>query len=60
MAKQSFVWTSAPNLPCQHIIHIVAQDSPKGWNNIMELCLKGAEERKLKSITFPAFGTGNE
>ncbi|XP_037381338.1 protein mono-ADP-ribosyltransferase PARP14-like [Talpa occidentalis] len=58
--------TSGCNLQCQHVLHVVAP----GWKNnstsahkIMEdlirKCLEMAESRSLKSIAFPAIGTGN-
>ncbi|XP_053407780.1 protein mono-ADP-ribosyltransferase PARP14-like isoform X2 [Mercenaria mercenaria] len=58
MRKNHLVWTSAHGIPCKHIVHVVAQDNNKGWKSIIERCLHGAEKKKLKSITFPALGTG--
>ncbi|XP_075412443.1 protein mono-ADP-ribosyltransferase PARP14 [Tenrec ecaudatus] len=57
--------TSGYNLHCQHVLHVV----PPAWANnassrkIMEdlitQCLENAEYLSVKSITFPAIGTGN-
>ncbi|XP_054556489.1 protein mono-ADP-ribosyltransferase PARP14 isoform X2 [Talpa occidentalis] len=58
--------TSGCNLQCQHVLHVVAP----GWKNnstsahkIMEdlirKCLEITESHSLKSIAFPAIGTGN-
>ncbi|XP_054556493.1 protein mono-ADP-ribosyltransferase PARP14-like isoform X2 [Talpa occidentalis] len=57
--------TSGCNLQCQHVLHVVAP----GWKNnstsahkIMEdlirKCLEITEKLSLKSIAFPAIGTG--
>ncbi|XP_053389477.1 protein mono-ADP-ribosyltransferase PARP14-like, partial [Mercenaria mercenaria] len=58
MRKKHLVWTSAHGIPCKHIVHVVAQDNNKGWKSIIERCLHEAEKKKLKSIAFPALGTG--
>ena len=50
--------TSAPGLPCQHIIHVVAQDNEADWKTVIEKCLQMAENKKIQSIAFPALGTG--
>lgn len=51
--------TSAPGLPCKHIMHIVAQEAASDWANTVIQCLKKAEKKGFKSIAFPALGTGN-
>ncbi|XP_036098481.1 protein mono-ADP-ribosyltransferase PARP14 [Molossus molossus] len=58
--------TSGCNLQCQRVLHVVVP----GWNNgnpsshkimedIIRECLEITESLSLKSITFPAIGTGN-
>ncbi|KAF6120826.1 poly(ADP-ribose) polymerase family member 14 [Phyllostomus discolor] len=58
--------TSGCNLHCHHVLHVVAPD----WNNdntssrkimedIIRKCLETTENLSLKSIAFPAIGTGN-
>ncbi|KAM6223949.1 protein mono-ADP-ribosyltransferase PARP14 [Rhynchocyon petersi] len=57
--------TRGYNLHCQHVLHVV----PPQWANdtsskkimeaIIQECLETTESLALKSITFPAIGTGN-
>lgn len=58
MKKDHIVVTSAPNLYCKHIIHVVAKETPEEWKNVIENCLYTAEKKRLESIAFPALGTG--
>uniref|UniRef100_A0A4X1TF77 Poly [ADP-ribose] polymerase n=1 Tax=Sus scrofa TaxID=9823 RepID=A0A4X1TF77_PIG len=58
--------TSGCNLPCQCVLHVVAPDwgngnasSHKIMENIIRDCLEITESLSLKSIAFPAIGTGN-
>ncbi|XP_035188306.1 protein mono-ADP-ribosyltransferase PARP14-like isoform X1 [Oxyura jamaicensis] len=58
--------TKGYNLECKFVFHAVAPGwsqrtaSPKTvLGNIITECLQIAEEQSLKSITFPAIGTGN-
>lgn len=58
MQQNHFVVSSAKGLPCKNIIHVVARDTCKEWRQIIITCLEEAEGRYLKSIAFPALGTG--
>ncbi|XP_074766638.1 protein mono-ADP-ribosyltransferase PARP14-like [Athene noctua] len=57
--------TGGYNLGCSVVLHAVVpawsqrHPSPKVLGNIITKCLEIAEELSLKSITFPAIGTGN-
>ncbi|KAM4889418.1 protein mono-ADP-ribosyltransferase PARP14-like [Thomomys bottae] len=66
VAVGTVVSTSGCNLPCHRVFHVVApswQNSSysarKIMENIIQECLKKAEAFSLKSIGFPAIGTGN-
>ncbi len=50
--------TRAGNLPCQHVIHLVAPRSLDEWSSRIRLVLERAEAEQLTSIAFPALGTG--
>ncbi|XP_058151669.1 protein mono-ADP-ribosyltransferase PARP14 isoform X1 [Dasypus novemcinctus] len=58
--------TSGCDLHCNHVLHVVAPEwrngnasSLKMMEDIIRKCLKITESMFLKSITFPAIGTGN-
>ncbi|XP_016048066.2 protein mono-ADP-ribosyltransferase PARP14 isoform X2 [Erinaceus europaeus] len=57
--------TSGYNLHCSHVLHVVAPswsnntNAHKVMESIIKKCLKMTENLSLKSITFPAIGTGN-
>ncbi|XP_049641822.1 protein mono-ADP-ribosyltransferase PARP14-like [Suncus etruscus] len=58
--------TSGCNLPCKHVLHVVLPDwmddstsSHKIMEDIIRKCLEITERLSLKSIAFPAIGTGN-
>nr|XP_012635935.1 poly [ADP-ribose] polymerase 14 isoform X1 [Microcebus murinus] len=58
--------TSGCNLHCQRVLHVVAPDwgssdtsSHKIMEDIIRKCLEITESLSLKSIAFPAIGTGN-
>ncbi|XP_046313880.1 protein mono-ADP-ribosyltransferase PARP14 [Marmota monax] len=58
--------TSGCNLHCHHVLHVVAPhwkgdstSSRKIMEDIIRECLKITEKLSLKSIAFPAIGTGN-
>ncbi|XP_074684764.1 protein mono-ADP-ribosyltransferase PARP14-like isoform X1 [Strix aluco] len=57
--------TEGYNLGCSVVLHAVVpawsqrHPSPKVLGNIITKCLEIAEELSVKSITFPAIGTGN-
>ncbi|XP_009696676.1 PREDICTED: poly [ADP-ribose] polymerase 14-like [Cariama cristata] len=61
----SVLKTKGYNLGCRVVLHAVVpawsqkETSPKVLGNIITKCLEIAEELCLKSITFPAIGTGN-
>lgn len=58
MMRKKLVMTNAPNLKCKRIMHIDAQDDNTGWSKIVCRCLCKAENKKMSSLAFPAFGTG--
>ncbi|XP_058411902.1 protein mono-ADP-ribosyltransferase PARP14-like isoform X1 [Diceros bicornis minor] len=58
--------TSGCNLHCHRVLHVVAPDWSNGsvssqeiMKDIIRECLKITESLSLKSIAFPAIGTGN-
>ncbi|KAF1579585.1 Poly [ADP-ribose] polymerase 14, partial [Eudyptes moseleyi] len=61
----SVLKTKGYNLGCSVVLHAVVPawsqnpSSPKVLGDIITKCLQIAEELSLKSITFPAIGTGN-
>ncbi len=52
--------TTAGNIPVQFVFHLNVNDlsSNNTWNEGIKSCLREAESRKMKSVTFPALGTG--
>ena len=51
--------TTAGDLPCQYVIHMVAGTQQKStWKKPIKKCLEKAASLNLTSITFPALGTG--
>ncbi|XP_053407795.1 protein mono-ADP-ribosyltransferase PARP14-like [Mercenaria mercenaria] len=58
MRTDEIVVTSAPGMKCQRIIHVVAKETTREWKEMIEKCLFAAESNKMKSIAFPALGTG--
>ncbi|XP_048202345.1 protein mono-ADP-ribosyltransferase PARP15 [Perognathus longimembris pacificus] len=62
----SLVSTSGCDLPCHRVFHVVvpvwhtnSQSPRKIMEHIVQKCLKKTEKLSLKSIGFPAIGTGN-
>ncbi|TDH12644.1 hypothetical protein EPR50_G00049200 [Perca flavescens] len=53
-----FILTSAGQLPSTHIIHVVGQNDPANIKDVVYTVLKFCEENKLRSVSFPALGTG--
>ena len=49
--------TGAGKLPCSHVIHIEAP-METDWPCIITKVLVEAEKRHIKSVSFPALGTG--
>ena len=49
-------------LPCKkNILHVAApgnRATPETWAKIVRKCLDSAENHQLRSISFPAIGTG--
>ena len=56
------IWISeAGNLSATHIFHInthLAQKTSDGWEKMIANCLKECDKRNVRSIAFPAIGTG--
>ena len=51
--------TTSGSLSCDAIIHVDTQDeNRRNWEDRIFDVLKEAENKKFKSIAFPAFGTG--
>ncbi|NXE90764.1 PAR14 polymerase, partial [Menura novaehollandiae] len=65
LEEGSVLKTKGYNLDCSVVLHAVVpawtqrHTSSKVLGDIITKCLEIAEERSLKSITFPAIGTGN-
>ncbi|KAL3863200.1 hypothetical protein ACJMK2_004966 [Sinanodonta woodiana] len=59
MKKKDFVVTPGFKLTCSYIIHVNVRSKQYGWKEIILKCLEEAVKRKLRSIAFPALGTGN-
>lgn len=52
------VLTTAGNLPFKHIVHMVGQTKEKEIISCMYKVLKKCEEQQIRSVSFPALGTG--
>ncbi|XP_011616660.2 protein mono-ADP-ribosyltransferase PARP14-like isoform X1 [Takifugu rubripes] len=52
------ILTSAGQLPCRAIIHVVGRNNPADVKNTVYSVLKLCEEQKFQSAAFPALGTG--
>ncbi len=55
--------TGAGNLPARHVIHAASmrlggRTTAQALESCVRACLKIAEDRELRSIAFPAIGTG--
>ncbi|XP_022091672.1 poly [ADP-ribose] polymerase 14-like [Acanthaster planci] len=50
--------TTSGSLQCNSIFHVVTPQTPEEIKTIVFKTLKQAEEGKLKSVSFPALGTG--
>ncbi|NWV35477.1 PAR14 polymerase, partial [Grantiella picta] len=65
LEEGSVLKTEGCNLDCSVVLHVVLptwsqkESSSKVLGNAITKCLEIAEELSLKSITFPAIGTGN-
>ncbi|XP_055982684.1 protein mono-ADP-ribosyltransferase PARP14-like [Sorex fumeus] len=58
--------TSGCNLPCHHVLHVVLPDRMDGSTSTLKImedairkCLEITENLSMKTIAFPAIGTGN-
>ncbi|KAK9968212.1 hypothetical protein ABG768_002547 [Culter alburnus] len=56
--QQTEIVTSAGNLPCGKIIHIIVRNGPSEIKNVVLSVLKLCESRQITSVAFPALGTG--
>ncbi|TSV15231.1 Poly [ADP-ribose] polymerase 14 [Bagarius yarrelli] len=56
--QTDMIMTSAGQLPCKHIIHIIGRNNPPEIKNVVYSVLKHCEEQKFSSVAFPALGTG--
>ncbi|XP_067290157.1 protein mono-ADP-ribosyltransferase PARP14-like [Pseudorasbora parva] len=56
--QQSEIMTSAGNLPCGNIIHIIGRNDPSDIKDVVFSVLKLCERGRFTSIAFPALGTG--
>ncbi|XP_063432102.1 protein mono-ADP-ribosyltransferase PARP14-like isoform X2 [Mytilus trossulus] len=58
MKQFGYARTSGCGLPCDHIIHISSQHKPHEWKNIIKKALAKADKKQIKTMAFPALGTG--
>ncbi|XP_067289789.1 protein mono-ADP-ribosyltransferase PARP14 [Pseudorasbora parva] len=56
--QQSEIMTSAGNLPCGNIIHVIGRNDPSDIMDTVSSVLKLCESRQITSVAFPALGTG--
>ncbi|XP_051973987.1 protein mono-ADP-ribosyltransferase PARP14-like isoform X2 [Xyrauchen texanus] len=56
--QQTEIVTSAGQLPCRNIIHIIGRNSPADIKEVVLSVLKLCEARQFTSVAFPALGTG--
>lgn len=57
--QQTEIVTSAGQLPCGIIIHIMGRNKPSEIKDVVLSVLKMCEANQLSSVAFPALGTGN-
>ncbi|XP_052099782.1 protein mono-ADP-ribosyltransferase PARP14-like isoform X2 [Mytilus californianus] len=58
MKQYGYARTSGCGLPCEHIIHISSQHKPHEWKKIIKKALAKADKKQIKTMAFPALGTG--
>ncbi|CAG2200250.1 PARP10_14_15 [Mytilus edulis] len=58
MKQNGVVRTSGCGLPSEHIIHISSKHNPHEWKKIIKKALAKAEKKQMKTMAFPALGTG--
>ncbi|XP_047660503.1 protein mono-ADP-ribosyltransferase PARP14 isoform X2 [Tachysurus fulvidraco] len=56
--QAEMIMTTAGQLPCKNIVHVVGRNSPAEIKNVVYNVLKFCEEKKFSSVAFPALGTG--
>ncbi|KAF4108229.1 protein mono-ADP-ribosyltransferase PARP14-like [Onychostoma macrolepis] len=56
--QQTEIVTSAGQLPCRNIIHVIGRNSPSDIKDVVLSVLKLCESRQITSVAFPALGTG--
>uniref|UniRef100_A0A8C1MH48 Poly [ADP-ribose] polymerase n=2 Tax=Cyprinus carpio TaxID=7962 RepID=A0A8C1MH48_CYPCA len=56
--QQTEIVTSAGQLPCGNIIHVIGRNSPSDIKEVVLSVLKICESRQITSVAFPALGTG--
>ncbi|XP_063432104.1 protein mono-ADP-ribosyltransferase PARP14-like [Mytilus trossulus] len=58
MKKHKITSTSGCGLPVQFIFHITYQSTSAQWKKMIGKAMKKAEDKKLKTLSLPALGTG--
>ncbi|CAG2237179.1 PARP10_14_15 [Mytilus edulis] len=58
MKKHKITSTSGCGLPVQFIFHISYQSTSAQWKKIIGKAMKKAEDKRLKTLSLPALGTG--
>ena len=58
MKQHGVVSTSGCGLPVKYIIHISSKHNPHEWRKVIKKALCKAEKKALKTLAFPALGTG--
>nr|XP_055064621.1 protein mono-ADP-ribosyltransferase PARP14-like [Misgurnus anguillicaudatus] len=56
--QQTEIVTSAGQLPCGNIIHIIGRNKPSEIKDVVLSVLKICDAKQLSSVAFPALGTG--
>ncbi|XP_038071240.1 protein mono-ADP-ribosyltransferase PARP14-like [Patiria miniata] len=56
--KKLIYWTGGGSLQCSFICHVVTPRTPEDIKTIVFKTLQQAEDKKVKSVSFPALGTG--
>uniref|UniRef100_A0A8C2BU27 Poly [ADP-ribose] polymerase n=1 Tax=Cyprinus carpio TaxID=7962 RepID=A0A8C2BU27_CYPCA len=56
--QQTEIVTSAGQLPCGNIIHVIGRSSPSEIKDVVLSVLELCESQQITSVAFPALGTG--
>ncbi|XP_043106140.1 protein mono-ADP-ribosyltransferase PARP14 [Puntigrus tetrazona] len=56
--QQTEIVTSAGQLPCGNIIHVIGRNNPSEIKDVVLSVLELCEARQITSVAFPALGTG--